>query len=200
VAEVTRADVTDLAREQPDGGADWAQRQIHRWTRTLREYEAVPGYPSHALPGAGAVREKLGRRIPRQVQFGLVHGDLHLGNMLFTLAGSSVEAIVDWELATLGDTRLDLAHLVVTWPGTLDSWPAPRGWTCSDTTGVVERYAAESGDVVDDFTWFRALAAYRMAALLEGTFARSLRHLADPGVGQRLHAVAVELLDRASQN
>lgn len=200
VATVAKTDVTELARDQRDRRSEWVPWQVRRWTKLFHEYEAVAGYPQRALLAASAVKRKLEHNQPRELRFGLVHGDLHLGNILFGPAGVAVSAIVDWELAAIGDTRLDLAHLVVTWPGTLESWPAPEQWTCVDTARVVERYIADTRRTVDDFAWFRTLAAYRMAALLEGTFVRSLRQLADTETGRRLHSVAVELLEIASQN
>jgi len=175
---------------------DWTQRQVARWTRVLNGYSDVDGYPGDSLAAAPSVHERLTRRIPDHVELGLLHGDLHCGNMVVAADGRQVAAVVDWELATLGDPRLDLAHLVATWPGTLDSGPVAPGWTCTDTQAVIERYAEVSGRTLDEFEWFRLLAAYRMAILLEGSLVRSLMGVGDPETARRLHAIAVELLDR----
>ncbi|MFC5746568.1 phosphotransferase family protein [Actinomadura rugatobispora] len=184
--------LSDLGRS-----ADWAQRQVARWTRTLDGYRGIGGYRADSLAAASAVHARLTRRYPREQRFGLLHGDLHFGNMLVAADGRRIAAIVDWELATLGDVRLDLAHLVVSWPGTLTSWPPAAGWTCTDSTDAVDRYAELAPQGLEDFPWFRCLAAYRMAVLLEGSLARSLEGTGDPRTGRRLHAIAEELLDRA---
>ncbi|MFF4796607.1 phosphotransferase family protein [Streptomyces sp. NPDC001276] len=197
VAGLARVDPAAVGLSDFGRRADWAQRQVARWTRTLDGYRAIAGYRADSLTAASAVHMRLTRCYPREQRFGLLHGDLHFGNMLVRPDGRRIAAIVDWELATLGDVRLDLAHLVVTWPGTLASWASADGWTCTDSIDAVDRYAELAPRGLEDFAWFRCLAAYRMAVLLEGSLVRSLNGSGDPSTGRRLHAIAEELLDRA---
>jgi aminoglycoside phosphotransferase (APT) family kinase protein len=184
--------LSDLGR-----AADWAPRQVTRWTRVWHGYRDMDGYSADSLATARAVHDRLTRSLPLQVRFGLVHGDLHVGNMLVAGDGRRIAALVDWELTTLGDVRLDLAHLVVTWPGTLTSWPPAPGWICTDSRGLIENYAEDIPEALADFAWFRLLAAYRMAILLEGSFTRSFVNTGDSARGEWLHTIAVELLDHA---
>jgi Predicted aminoglycoside phosphotransferase len=59
----------------------------------------------------------LSEHYPTQFQTGIQHGDFHLSNVMFRHDSAELAAVVDWELATIGDPLLDLAWLVVTWPG-----------------------------------------------------------------------------------
>jgi aminoglycoside phosphotransferase (APT) family kinase protein len=182
----------DLGR--PDG---WAARQPERWLRQLTSYGALDDRPGERLPGAADVHEWLVAHVPVGAQVGLVHGDAHLGNVLVRRDGTGV-ALVDWELATVGDPLLDLAQLLVTWP--VDGGPY-RGRVSVDglpaADEVVERWAAASGRSTADLRWYRVLAAYRLAVLLEGTHARARVGLVPMATGELLHERACGLLAAA---
>ena len=100
---------------------------------------------------------------------------------------------VDWELASIGDPLLDLAHLVVTWPGAGVIEAATKPDLVSPSA-LVKRYQELSGVDLGDFDWYRVLAAFRLAAILEGTYARSLIGQVETPVGQHLHDLAQRLV------
>lgn len=187
-----------LGGDSPDRRVGWADRQTSRWSQVFDDYAAKRGYPADALPSLPEVRRQLEAQSPDAGSLGVLHGDMHLGNILISNDSSKVAALVDWELNTIGDRRLDLAHLVVSWPGRLETIPAPPGWVFNDTRPIIDRYIERSGQSLDHFNWFLTLASYRLAAILEGTFSRALRGQADEETGRRLHDVANELLERAA--
>ena len=55
-----------------------------------------------------------------------MHGDFHFANVLIRPDAGDLAAVVDWELATIGDPLLDLGHLLATWP-VRDGVPTPIG-------------------------------------------------------------------------
>lgn len=191
--DLDSAGLTDLGRSQ-----GWLQRQVPRWTAQLRGYAELDGEGESRLPGADLVRAWLQAEQPSSCAPGLLHGDAHLGNVLVEPGGSSVAAIVDWELATVGDPLLDLGQLLATWP-VAGSVYASR----VDAPGLpepdelVERWAAASGRSVVDMAWFHVLACYRLAVLLEGTHARSRAGLAPRDTGELLHVRALGLVQQA---
>lgn len=191
LARVVPADVGlgDLGR--PGG---WAARQPDRWQQQLTSYDAVDGGAGERLPGSAAVHEWLLGNLPPHEQTGLVHGDAHLGNVLVRRDGSGV-VLIDWELATVGDPLLDLAQLLVTWP--VEGSPY-QGRVCvsglPDPDEVVARWAAASQRSIDALPWYRVLAAYRLAVLLEGTHARARTGLAPTTTGRLLHERACGLI------
>lgn len=116
----------------------------------------------------------LSRRAPLSMQVGIIHGDFHFSNVLMRRDKGALAAIVDWELATIGDPLLDLAHLLVTWPGnsTVRS-PSLEGVNLPTPEEVISHYAQQTNRDMTHLVWFRVLAAYRLGIILEGTNARA---------------------------
>src|SRR5208282_1741954 len=108
-------------------------------------------------------------------------------------------AIVDWELATLGDPLLDLAHLLIAWPvgnqassfAGIDAPGLPNG------EELKAAYFAATRRPRIDLTWYLVLACYRLGVLVERTYVRSVQGLAPGETGERLHAIAVRMFAQA---
>lgn len=180
------------------GKADgWAERQVGRWRKQLDGYSELAGYPGPEIPGVDAVGEWLDRRRPQRVRIGLMHGDFHFANVLVRRDRPALAAMVDWELATLGDPLLDLGHLLATWPHQNPAAVGVFAPGLPTTDEVVARYAAANPRPLDDLPWFRVLACYRLGLILEGTHARACAGLAPKDVGDMLHATTVALFEQA---
>jgi aminoglycoside phosphotransferase (APT) family kinase protein len=174
----------------------WAERQVGRWRTQLDSYSELPGYPGPDLAGVGRVGEWLDQHLPTHVHPGLMHGDFHFGNVLVRRDRPALAAMVDWELVTVADPLLDLGHLLATWPtqGSAVSVDA-SGLPTPDE--LIARYGAHVDRRLDDLTWFRVLACYRLGLILEGTHARACAGLAPKEIGDQLHAHTVSLLEQA---
>jgi aminoglycoside phosphotransferase (APT) family kinase protein len=188
------AGVAHLGR--PDG---WLERQVGRWQSQLASYAELDGWPGPQLPGVDVLGEWLARHLPARWNPGLIHGDFHLGNIMFSRDEPRVAAVVDWELATIGDPLLDLGHLLATWPDPSDPrrTPLPTAMPgLPDRRTIIERYAGGSSRDLGAIDWYQALACYRLGIILEGTYARACAGKAPMQVGERLHAVAESLIDQ----
>ena len=104
-----RLGLGDLGR--PDG---YLERQVPRWLAHLEGYGRYEGYPPGCLPGVEEIAAWLEAGRPQGFRPGILHGDFHVGNLLFDRTGPAVVAIVDWEMCTVGDPLLDLGLLVAT--------------------------------------------------------------------------------------
>ncbi|WP_432841472.1 phosphotransferase family protein [Dactylosporangium sp. CA-092794] len=194
----------DRLREAGFGDPDgWLERQVERWSQRLDAWAVMAGTePDVLLPGAVALSRVLRSTRPASWRPGLLHGDFHLSNVLVRWDRPEVAAIVDWEVATVGDPLIDLGHLLATWP---DRRQAGSPATVLDLPGLpspeelIEHYAANSARDLTHLPWYRGMACYRFAILLEGTYARSLAGLADPVVGERLHTIARSLIDQGAR-
>jgi aminoglycoside phosphotransferase (APT) family kinase protein len=196
-----------LARIDPDacGLGDlgrwdgWVERQVARWRAQLDGYSELDGYPGPDLPGVDEIGRWLDAHRPQSVRKGLMHGDYHFANVLVAPDAGRLAAIVDWELSTIGDPLLDLGHLLATWPkrrgALLPIGVAAPG--LPEDHEIVDYYADRSDRDLDDLTWFRVLACYRLGLILEGTHARACAGLAPRDVGDNLHAMTVFLLQQA---
>jgi aminoglycoside phosphotransferase (APT) family kinase protein len=159
----------------PEG---FLERQVRRWTAQLERSRTreVPGFPELAAA--------LAARVPRSQRAGIVHGDYRLDNVLIG-KDQQIRAVLDWEMATLGDPLCDLGLLPVYAnpaagvAGVVSDGMGPHnGFPSMDT--LVERYAARTGLDVTPLPWYIALGYYKLAVICEGIHAR---HLAGQTVG-----------------
>jgi aminoglycoside phosphotransferase (APT) family kinase protein len=175
---------------RPDG---FLARQVARWGKQL------DASSSRELRGATELRGRLAALVPPQSAAGIVHGDYRLDNILVDDA-DRLAAVLDWEMATIGDPLTDLA-LLVTYQklGTLslsnavsDASTAP-GFLTSDE--MIERYVAGSERDLSHFGFYLGLAAYKLAVVLEGIH---FRHLHGQTVGpgfEHIGDAVVPLID-----
>jgi aminoglycoside phosphotransferase (APT) family kinase protein len=181
----------DLGR--PQGYLD---RQLRRWTRQLDA--------SHRrdLPELTRLAERLGRDVPVSQAATIVHGDYRLDNVVVDPAGGRVVAVLDWEMATLGDPLADVASAVVWWDGMtgLDSPVAavpaelphfPR----SDR--LLASYACRSGRDLRSLPWYLGFAFFKIAVIFEGISFRTRQGLTVGEGFERLGALVPHLVERA---
>ncbi len=152
-------------------------RQVERWRRQLEASH------SRDLPAAVALHDALTADVPGESSAGIVHGDFRLDNVLID-AGDRPAAVIDWEMATLGDPVTDLALMIVyqRLAGLLgalvsDASLAP-GYLSEPET--LQRYTRTGGAEVPRFGWYLALASYKLAAIVEGIH---FRHINGKTVG-----------------
>jgi aminoglycoside phosphotransferase (APT) family kinase protein len=158
----------DLGR--PDG---FHERQVERWTRF---FERIKG---RELPGIEVASQWLATHKPLDYIPGLMHGDYQFANVMFEYgAPARLAALVDWEMGTVGDPKLDLGWMVQGWPDDTSSEAAKtsgyvnmQGMPTRDQ--VVEYYAEVSGRQVDDLDYYLILAKWKLAIVLEQGFQRA---------------------------
>ncbi|WP_068180314.1 phosphotransferase family protein [Mycobacterium sp. UM_CSW] len=189
--------LTDLGR--PKG---FLERQVPRWRRELDSYSELDGYPGPQLPEVGAVGDWLERHRPAPAPPGLMHGDFHLANIMFRADRPEVAAIVDWEMATVGDPLLDLGWLLATWPvpgedGVWSGTPVAEAGGLATREDLVAAYAEHSDRDLSAIDWYQILACFKLGILLEGTHARACAGKAPKATGDKLHRNAVALFDQA---
>jgi len=197
-----------LARVDPRGAGlqglgnsdGFLERQVARWSKQLAGYRACAGWPGdEEIPGVGLVGAWLEKHRPTQFTPGLMHGDYHLANVMFRNDGPELAAIVDWELATIGDPLLDLGLVLTTWPRRDDPTSMKiEPWEgFPDTRELTAYYAANSDRDLSALPWYEVLACFKLGILLEGTYARACAGQADMRTGERFHARTRALFRRA---
>lgn len=177
--DVDAVGLGDLARR--DG---YLARQVGRWSAQL-------GGSDRALPVLAELGRALAAAVPPQTGVTLVHGDFRLDNLIVEVAqggGSSrVRAVLDWELATLGDPLADVGTLLAYWgvpardgrpasvlipelPTALEGFAGPGE--------LVAGYAAARGLDADELAErlrpYLAFAWFRIACILEGVRVRTV--------------------------
>lgn len=192
--DVERDGIASIGR--PEG---YLARQVRRFT-SLWEADAT-----RDLPEVHQLSRWLIDNQPITQRASVVHGDYRLGNVMFGLeAPSRVLAILDWEMATLGDPLADLGYLAATHaePGSpanvLHLTTATQQPGFPGTAQLIERYARGSGLDVSPLPWYQTLALWKAAIFCEAIYRRWLKG-ERPGdeFGPRLEYGVPALLDVA---
>jgi aminoglycoside phosphotransferase (APT) family kinase protein len=147
---------------RPDG---FLERQVRRWKKQLDSSH------SRDLAGAEELYDLLARSIPAAQPPAIVHGDYRLDNLLVD-DEDRVAAVIDWEMATLGDPLTDVALMLVYQGlasragGTVaDSSTAPGALTVEESIAL---YAERSGRDLSAMGFYLGLASFKLAVILEG--------------------------------
>jgi aminoglycoside phosphotransferase (APT) family kinase protein len=184
---------------KPEG---WHERQVERWRSQLDGYRSLPNYDG-ALPHVDAIGRWLNDHQPRDQRIGIVHGDFQFANVMFSLQAPRISGVVDWELTSLGDPMLDLGWILTSWWEDGDpegKRPLVQPWQdFLSRAELVKRYGELSGRDMRDAPWFFTLACYKLACLLEGTYARSRQGQIPEHIGQSVHGYALWLMSKAAQ-
>ncbi|MDH2416124.1 phosphotransferase family protein [Nocardioides sp. CER19] len=153
-------------------------RQVGRWKKQL------DASYTRDLPAADELHQKLLGAVPSESATGIVHGDYRLDNILVD-EGDRVTAVLDWEMATLGDPLTDLA-LMITYHR-LDLMLDNGATSAASSPGflneaeVIARYGRGSERDLSRFGFYLGLAAFKLATILEGIH---FRHLQGKTVGE----------------
>jgi aminoglycoside phosphotransferase (APT) family kinase protein len=179
---------------RPDG---FHERQVDRWLAHLAAFRF------REIPGIEEAAAWLRAHRPRSYRPGILHGDYQFANVMFRHgAPARLAAIVDWEMATIGDPRLDLGWVLMGWPNP-DEPAGTLGYV--DYTGMptreelTERYARASGLPVDEVDYFVVLARFKIAIVLEGGYARYVKGGADNPKMEMFGAVVLEMARKAAE-
>jgi aminoglycoside phosphotransferase (APT) family kinase protein len=147
------------------------ERQVDRWTSHWDRFRF------RDIPGLDVAGAWLRANAPAHWTPGIMHGDYSFLNVMFAHGPEpALAAIVDWEMATIGDPLLDLAWLVRQWPEGPDDvpsrWVDYRGMPSRDE--IVACYHELTGRPAGDFAYYEVLANFKVAIVLEGGYARYL--------------------------
>lgn len=149
--------------------AGYLIRQVARWKRQLDASH------NRDLPAADELHELLASAVPAESAVGIVHGDFRLDNVLVDKE-DELTAVLDWEMATIGDPVSDLALMLVY--HRLGESGAATVATAASAPGflseaeIIDRYSAASGRDPGALGFHLGLAAYKLAAITEGVHFR----------------------------
>jgi aminoglycoside phosphotransferase (APT) family kinase protein len=184
----------------------YLERQLRRWNGQLEL--TLPH--TRPLPDLERVGEWLRDTLPLSPPTVVVHGDYKLDNVIFRSGvPPRLVAILDWEMSTLGDPLADLGWMTSFWLEAADAEEDLFARTSRVTqlpgfksrAELIDRYAQATGRDVSTLSWYQVLAIWKLAILLEGSYARHLAgmtddpffaHLEDgvPGLARRALQVA----------
>jgi aminoglycoside phosphotransferase (APT) family kinase protein len=184
---------------------NYFERQHSRWSSQYRASE------TEALPAMDRlIRWLEDNMLPDDGKIALVHGDYRMDNMMFDKDEPKVIAVLDWELSTLGHPYADLAYQCMQWR--LDHSSGFKGLGGIDRTALgipteeeyVAAYCRRRGLAgIDNWVFYLAFSFFRLAAICQGVYKRSLDgNASNPKKAGEYHRavrqlsqLAVELID-----
>ena len=159
-----------------------------RWTRQYRDSQ------TDYLPEMERLISFLPATLPEQSRTSVVHGDYRIDNVMYDGDGT-LTAVLDWELATLGDPVADFSYLAMQWMMPADGGAGLDGMDL-DALGIptldeiVARYSERSGVPVSGrLDWYFSYNLFRLAGIVQGIKKRVLD-------GTASHAQAEEMAKR----
>ncbi|MEU4673234.1 phosphotransferase family protein [Amycolatopsis sp. NPDC023774] len=153
---------------RPDG---YLGRQVRRWHDQWLRVRTRP------LPDIEALHARLAETCPAESGASIVHGDYRIDNIILAPDDpATARAVVDWEMATLGDPLADLGlHLVYSDPAfapVLAGAAASTSDRLPATGDLAQRYATISGRDLGRLDFYLALGYFKIAVIAEGIHAR----------------------------
>lgn len=179
--------------------AGFVERQITRWTKVRAEHA------TRELPKLFELSDWLLKHCPKADRPALIHGDYHLDNTLADRHQPRINAIIDWELATVGEPAMDVALALLFWGNQRSSVPPAFSHlqAISRLDGVLSRrelaehWSGLTGRSLDHMGYYIALASWRLAAIIEGSYGLYCEGKADTAYAAGLEYDVPALLEEA---
>jgi aminoglycoside phosphotransferase (APT) family kinase protein len=184
---------------KPEG---FVARQVHGWSERYAKAQ------TEDVPSMTSVGEWLKRQIPAESGAAILHNDYKYDNLLFDPADlTRITAVLDWEMATIGDPLMDLGTTLAYWVEASDS-PTLRQAAFGPTAlagslsrvELMERYQEKAGRDVANPMYYYCFGLYKLAVIVQQIYARFVRgHTQDSrfaDLGALVHVLGVQA-DRA---
>ncbi|WP_411731603.1 phosphotransferase family protein [Paeniglutamicibacter sp.] len=193
--DISREPLSSLGR--PDG---YLKRQVDRFS-SLWDVNTL-----RSLPQVAELGSWLEKNMPDTQRHSLIHGDYRMGNLMFTDAEDpAVLAVLDWEMATLGDPLADLGYLLATYaergesPSVMELTSVTREPGYFSRAEIVNRYQDQMTLDLSALPWYQALALWKASIFCEAIYTRWLKgeRPEDRSFSARLEKGVPDLLARA---
>jgi aminoglycoside phosphotransferase (APT) family kinase protein len=198
LVELHATDWTQVGLEGFGKPTGYLERQLRRFTglwehnrtRELEQVEQVGEWLADNLPGSPPAT--------------IVHGDYRLGNTIFAgAAPARLVAILDWEMATIGDPLADLGYMMIHWTQAGDRTGRFNLQSVTTLPGfptrqqLITRYEERSGRSMQALNWYVTLALWKGIVFMEGNYKRAVSGSTDDPYLKAFGEGVVELAERA---
>ncbi len=180
----------------------YLERQLRRFTG-LWELNKTREIPAVETVGAW-----LAEHMPSSGEATIVHGDFRLGNTIFAAAAPArLEAVLDWEMATIGDPLADIGYLCMMWTQAGDPTGGLREHLGKVTRSegfptreeLIARYEEGSGRSMSDVRWYTTLALWKSVVFMEGNYKRAIAGTTDDPYLKQFGEGVLELAGQAEE-
>ena len=196
-----RLDISALGLSDFGRSGNYYERQISRWhkqylasqTKDLASMNRLIDFLTQNIP-------------PSDDRAYLIHGDYRLDNMIFCPKKPKLLALIDWELATLGDAYADISYQCMQWR--LPNGSGIRGlagvdrkaWGIPSEEDYLGRFCDALGIAIPEhWNFYLAFNFFRLAAIIQGVYRRSLGGNASNAKAHRMGEFAKLVADMGAQ-
>jgi len=175
LAALHRVDYTKVGLADYGKVGGFVGRQVDRWSK---QYEASR---TSTIPAMESLMSWVRSRVPAGDETTLIHGDYRIDNLIYAEDEPRALAIIDWELSTLGHPVSDLAYACMGYHLNLPGRGGLAGIDVAnlgipDERALVARYCEKTGRAaIADWEYFMAFGIFRLAAIAQGVYKRSLQ-------------------------
>ncbi len=198
LADIATAPWQDLGLENLGNPQNFLARQINRWLEVRQSATARP------LPQLDSLGEWLLANIPANGPVGVVHGDYHLDNALCSRERPELLAVIDWEMATIGDPLTDLGLFLMFWgprkvdpPGFKHVQAVSRVDSVISRQELAHRWSQKTGIDIGALNFYLCFSFWRLAAIVEGAYKLYLDGKVDTPYARGLEYDVPALLEEA---
>jgi aminoglycoside phosphotransferase (APT) family kinase protein len=196
LAQLHAADLEATAPDAYRRGKSFVERQVALWTEQWRLWR------TQDLPQMEHVSRALQAGVPRPQRIGVVHGDFRFDNVIFDPALQKISAVLDWELAAVGDPLVDLGLLLAYWAtdGSMAELLGHKRLTAAiglSGNDVVKRYAKLSPLSLEALDFYVAFGYFKWAVIRAGVYRRQLEGVMPPEDSAALAASVEVIANRA---
>lgn len=190
------AGLSDMGK--PEG---YVQRQVTGWTKRYSQAQTA------IVPAMDSVAKWLNEHMPSETGASVIHNDYKYDNvMLDDTDLTHIVAVLDWEMATIGDPLMDLGTSLGYWVQSTD--PLALQHAAFGPTAIpgsltrqelVDRYQERTGVAVPDVIFYYSFGLFKLAAIVQQIYARFVRgNTTDPRFA-RLDQLVLLLGEQADQ-
>lgn len=190
LASLHNLDHEKIALAQFGAPGNYFRRQVDRWTRQYRASQ------TDSILEIENLIAWLPDSIPEQTRSAIIHGDYRIDNVIFARAGAEVRAVLDWELATIGDPLADFAYLAMHWILPRDGRAGLAGCNFQELglptlEHITDRYCARTGrDGLPELHWYFAYNLFRLVGIGQGIKKRLLEgNASSPGAAEAIESL-----------
>ncbi|MEO8926709.1 MAG: phosphotransferase family protein, partial [Caulobacteraceae bacterium] len=168
LADLHNTDYRAVGLEGFGRPGNYMARQIGRWTKQYKASE------TQRLDSIERLIDWLPRTVPEDDQTTIVHADYRLDNMVMHEREPRVVAVLDWELATLGNPLADFTYVLMQWVnGAIAAIPDLEARGIPTLEEYVAEYCRLTGRAsLPDLNWYFAYNAFRLAGIIQGIVGR----------------------------
>lgn len=172
---------------KPEG---YIQRQVEGWIKRYKNAQ------TDDIQNMDIAAEWMLANQPKEVAPAFIHNDYKYDNLVLNPDNlTDIKAVLDWEMATVGDPLMDLGTSLGYWAEP-DDHPMLKGFSLTSLPGnytrqeVVERYQQQTGQNIDNMEFYFAFGSYKIAVICQQIYKRFAQgHTKDPRFGALIHLV-----------